>query len=350
MRLHNTWLHGPGVVWGFGVQLDTTHGEIKVQPGLALDGAGRELHLDADACLNVAAWFDAHRKDAGFAFNETVAQILFDAHVVLRFKACLTRQVPALAEPCDGAGVSTAYSRIFETVEILLVPGKTPARTMPYHRLRLLFGLDAPVLDSGKVVDGDQEVLDARRNLDSLRRFAALDVIDLQPPGDQADLSVAIADVTGITLTKAGTSLTLAAGTVDPTVRPSHVATSTIEELLVDGLPLDGTPTVKPGTVKIDETGKTVTFEVTADLADKTVTKDVFSLSHFDDPTGWTARNITSASYDSGTKIVTVKFTGTIAGKLVRLVATATGASPILGTNLLPLNYGRDFVHSQKRS
>ena len=349
LRLHSAWLHGPGVVWGFAVNLDTAHGEIQVKPGLALDGAGRELHLDAEACLDVAAWFNAHKKDAGFVFSETALQIQFDAHVVLRFKACLTRQVPALAEPCDNAAISTAYSRIYETVEILLVPGKAPARVTPYHRLRLLFGLDAPTLDSGgKVVAGDQDVLDARKDLDSFRRFAALDVTDLRPPGDHADLSVVLADVAGIALTKAGAALTVAAGTVDPTVRPSHVATSTIEELLNGAPQQDGTVTVKPGTVKIDEGGNTVTFDVTADLATKTVTPAAFSLTHFDDPTGWTARPVTDAKYDSGT--VTVTFTGAIAGKLVRFIATASGPAPILGTDLLPFNHGRDFVHSKKRS
>jgi hypothetical protein len=113
MWLHNSWLHREGVVWGFDVQLDTDHGEIRVKPGLALDAAGRELHLKQDACLNAAAWFEAHREDAGFEFTEDDTSITFDAHVVIRFKTCLTRQVPALSEPCEGGGTGTAYSRVF---------------------------------------------------------------------------------------------------------------------------------------------------------------------------------------------------------------------------------------------
>src|SRR5262245_19461753 len=66
MWLHNQWLHGAGVVWGFGVLMPRKdrayQGEIRVRPGLALDALGRELHLDADACLNVASWFTDRRK------------------------------------------------------------------------------------------------------------------------------------------------------------------------------------------------------------------------------------------------------------------------------------------------
>src|ERR1041384_2672688 len=49
MRIHNAWLHRAGVVWGFGVKVDLLHGEIRVMPGLALDAAGHELHLEAEA-------------------------------------------------------------------------------------------------------------------------------------------------------------------------------------------------------------------------------------------------------------------------------------------------------------
>ena len=67
MRLHNTWLHREGVAWGLGVtRPDTFVDEIRVTRGLATDGLGRELYLEKDACLNVPAWFEAHKDDAGF--------------------------------------------------------------------------------------------------------------------------------------------------------------------------------------------------------------------------------------------------------------------------------------------
>ena len=123
MRLHNAWLHREGVVWGFDVRLDTARGETRVLKGLALDAAGHELHLEGDACVNVGQWFAAHRDDADFDPDKTETGVRFTAYVCVRFKACLTRQVPAMLEPCDNAaGNGTAYSRVFETVEILLRP------------------------------------------------------------------------------------------------------------------------------------------------------------------------------------------------------------------------------------
>src|SRR5205085_4091937 len=195
MRLHNAWLHREGVVWGLDVQLDTARGEVRVLKGLALDAAGHELHLEGDACVNVGQWFAAHRDDADFDPDKTETGVRFTAYVCVRFKACLTRQVPAMLEPCDNAaGNGTAYSRVFETVEILLRPGGAPLKTRPYHHLRLLFGLEDAQDEHGVVTKGDQEVLDARAAVQALHaderpaallrafhRFAALDEIDLRP-------------------------------------------------------------------------------------------------------------------------------------------------------------------------
>src|SRR5690349_7074639 len=88
MRLHNAWLHRDGVVWGLKVELDTEHGEVRVLPGLALDGAGHELHLEADACVNVGAWFEKHKDDDGFEVTESDGEFTFDAHVTISHRAC----------------------------------------------------------------------------------------------------------------------------------------------------------------------------------------------------------------------------------------------------------------------
>src|SRR5438094_9849942 len=60
MRLHNAWLHRAGVVWGLGLEVDSETGEIKVEPGLALDAAGHELHLDRLMCVRVGDWYRNH--------------------------------------------------------------------------------------------------------------------------------------------------------------------------------------------------------------------------------------------------------------------------------------------------
>jgi hypothetical protein len=351
VRLHNAWLHREGVVWGYDVRRDDQRGEIRVLPGLALDALGRELHLDQDACVNVAAWFAARRRDPGFAFEETPEQIRFDAHVLLLFKACLTRQVPAISEPCEGAPGGTQYSRVFETVEILLRPGPPPpSPPLPYHRLRLMFGLDDPVVKDGKIVEADQAVLDAPPNLESFRRFAALDEIDLRPPEDRKEFPVVLAALRGLTLKKAGESLTLAGGDVHVAVRPSHVATSAIQELLAGAFGSGGGPVILPSSFRLDEATKSISFTASADLAPSSVGKDAFSLSFFDPAAGWQNRNLTNPAYDAPTRAVTMKYTGNLGGTLVLFIAKGSGPAPLLGANLAPLNNGRDFVHRQKRS
>jgi len=350
MWLHNAWLHREGVVWGFGVELDTEHGEIRVKPGLALDLLGRELHLEQDACLSVAAWFEAHREDAGFEFTEDPASITFNAHVVIRFKTCLTRQVPALSEPCEGGATGTAYSRVFETVEIFLRPGSAPERSLPYHRLRLLFGLDQPRVDEdGAVVEADQAVLDAPANLDSFRRFAALDEIDLTLP-DAEEYPVALANLNAITLSKSASGLTLAGGSVDVSVRPAHVATAAAQELLCGKLESRGGPVADPTSVHLDEAAQTLSFQASTALAAASVQAAAFSLTCFDETTGWQTAAINSTSYDDATRTVSIGFAGPLGGTLVRFIANGSGPQPLLGANLIALNNGNDFVHTQERS
>jgi hypothetical protein len=355
MRLHNTCLHGEGVVWGFDVRLDSDKGEIRVLPGLALDRIGRELHLDADACLNVAAWFAAYREgDRFFDEDPNDGQITFDAHVVIHFKTCLTRQVPALSEPCENAGTTTAYSRVFETVEILLRPGHPPASPAPpYHRLRLLFGLEQPRLDEdGDILAGDQDVLDAPKDLDSFRKFAAFDEIDLKPP-DATEFAVTLAQITGITLAKNGEQLKLTGGEVDVTVRPSHVATATIQELLCGSLTLAGSALVVAGSVEFDTGANRITFQVTAPLDPAGVTPAQFSVT-FLDAAGWQHATISAANLDAPSNTVQVDLDDTAAlpqpDRIVRFIAKGSGPEPLVGADAVPFNNGRDFVHMQKWS
>src|SRR5262249_40073332 len=98
-----------------------------------------------------------------------------------------TRPVPAIVEPCAGVENDTAYSRVFETIELLLRPGLAPAKDRAYHRLRVLFALEP---DSAPYADVQVARLaimalppEQQRTayLDALRRFAAFDEIDLAP-------------------------------------------------------------------------------------------------------------------------------------------------------------------------
>jgi hypothetical protein len=214
MRLHNAWAHGWGVLWGLGVSVDLTKGEIAVAPGLALDGRGRELHNDLPQCVNVGRWFAAHRDDAGFVFTDNGGSgVTFDAHVRLRHRACLTSPVPALADSCGGGSASTAYSRVHETVVIELVPGLAPPTPARHHLLRVLAGLDAAATDgSGNVLPADQQALDARAAIaaaaaadrvataaQALHGIAVLDTLAETTAQDEDDAEAALFPAAGPT-------------------------------------------------------------------------------------------------------------------------------------------------------
>lgn len=396
MRLHNAWLHGAGVVWGLKVRFNDRK-ELQVDPGLAVDAAGHELHLDVPVCVDVGQWYDKHKDDKRLVVTPTADGVSFDAHVVVRFRACLTRQVPALAEPCVGAETDTAYSRAFETVDVLLVPGKAPSSPPPYHRLRLLFMLDDLLPAGGPPSAADQQVLTERAQIFALppaqqpaaylaafRRFAALDEIDLGPaaiPDGQRgslfpvvdDAPVVLADIAGIALAGTTGSWTVTPGTVNPSVRPSHVATSTIQELLCGPLfaaagtpapgptppPTDaGGPRVDPASVT--RTGRRVVFTTTAPLHAASVDPRAFVVTSFGNE-GWNTIEIRTATFSAAENTVTLDLREDPADNVARLIAYGTGPTPLLGTNLVPLagtaggppgtlHDGHDFVAMLRRS
>ncbi|HXK14620.1 MAG TPA: hypothetical protein VNH45_08805, partial [Gaiellaceae bacterium] len=96
MRLHSAWLHREGIVWGLDVELVDDKREIAVEPGLALDSTGRELHLDVRCCMDIAAWYDEHTDEVTAETLED-GSITFDGRVELAFCSCGTRPVPAIA-------------------------------------------------------------------------------------------------------------------------------------------------------------------------------------------------------------------------------------------------------------
>jgi hypothetical protein len=367
VRLHNAWLHGPGVVWGLGVEAPprsasdpALSGEIQVLPGLALDRLGHELHLDQPACVDVGAWYAQQKEALGdptlggaAVVDEGTGEVTAQLRVEARFRACLTRQVPALAEPCDGGGgTDTAYSRAFETVELKLVPGlatpvddREPGR---YPRLRLLFGLLAPA-DPASPAPWEQEVLDARAAiatgaelLAALRRFAALDGIALGPgtapsgrrllfpggPGADEDAPVVLADLRDVRLARDGDRHRMTAVEIRPEVRPSHVATSTIQELhrwpeLGAGAPT-ASATFSADPPRVVLRSQTLPFDP-ASVEENSISVTALV------PDGWIDMELESLTVDAAEKEVEIILRERPpAGSVVRLLARGTGATPLL--------------------
>jgi hypothetical protein len=146
------------------------------------------------ACVDVGAWYEKHQHDEDLKTKPgDGGAVVFDAHVCAIFRTCLDRQVPALAEPCDGSGSETAFSRVVETIELKLVPGLAAetAWEQPYRRLRLLFGLvdarpgnqeDADLLSRRDAIANSPAADQPKELLALFRELAASDVLDMEPP------------------------------------------------------------------------------------------------------------------------------------------------------------------------
>ncbi len=374
LRLHNAWLHGAGVVHGLGIEAHPEESELRVQPGLALDGCGRELRLDAAACVDVGAWFERHREDV--EATEDGPRRRFAAHVGARFRSCLTRQVPAIAEPCGGGGGGdTAYSRVVDTVELLLIGGRAPEQALPYHRLRVLFGLEPQGDDDAEVAAARDAILalpaadQPTALLTAFRRFAAFDVAELGPAAVPAgeprqivpalpDGVLALGDLDVVVEPGAAGGWRLVSAGVDISARASHVATSTIQELLCGRL--GAAAPVSSGGAHIDSVtvdGTVITLRADAPLLPASVAAHALTISMFDDATGWSGAAIAKVDYHEPAQSIVVVLEKAPEG-LLRVIARGTGIAPLLDADHKPLAGapgdppptapdGRDFVHME---
>jgi hypothetical protein len=380
MRLHNAWLHREGVVWGLNVAFND-HNELTVAPGLALDAAGRELHLDRLACLDLGQWYAANKADTRFTFDADGDGKRFSLHVVARFKACLTRPVPAIAEPCacGCAQTDTAYSRVFETVELLLRPGLSTSKDRGYHRLRILFLLEKDNQDKYDDVRKRREAIQAlpaveqpAAYLQALREFAALDEINLKPQAATASepasifpedpTEVLLADIADIVVKpNASGGWTLAAPIPTPvvTVRPSHIATATIQELLCGPLFRGSASPTGPTVTDAELVKDTIQLRISRPVAVGSVKTAAFSVSSYNDKNknGWSKIKIKALTQDGDS--LWIVLTNAPTGDPVRLIVHGTGPTPLLAAdNHLPLGApgaggaddGVDFVKMFKRS
>jgi hypothetical protein len=312
LRLHNAWLHGPGVVWGYRVSFQTASRELWVDPGLALDSLGRELNLGARLCLDLDKWYEANRDRLGDG------DVVLD--VTVRHRACLDRPVPAVMGECDDSPES-AYSRVQETVQVdLEEPVDRPPTT--FLRLRAALGqIAGPVEDA------------------ALAELVALDSLDLELPEDDPPVVVA-----RVTVAVQNGRPDIADDAIDHGIRRVHIPTMLLTELLAAHAPAG--PHLDEGDVRWDD-DQHMSIGVGAPLHEPTLAGNV--AAHRWDADHWAVLDVTPSF--AGGRLVLDLGEAIAAGTLVRVVVSGSGPTPVtadVGGRPVPL--AGDVVLTIERS
>jgi hypothetical protein len=352
--LHNAWLHGPGAVWGLGVEVTPANNEVVVNPGLALDGNGRELHVGERLCVDLGRWYAERRPPDLEVTEEADGSIRFTAHVRLCAQQCLDRPVPSVSEPCEGSDLGTAYSRTVEQALPELAGGAAPvAPVAPYPLLRQLAGqlemTDQVVRDAAEAIaaatDRPAEILRA------LRRLAALDTVDLAPEGGVGEMypvagdgCLVLAQIEAHLQPDDDRWAVVDDTTVDNSVRPAHVRTATIQELLLGepaalaSLRRTATRAAEPPRAAGAElSGSHLNVTFTRPLLAATVGPAAFTVTALR-ATGWSAVAVTRAVPDADGTTVTLTLRSAPRTRPVRVVAAGAGPTPLLSVDGRPLS------------
>ncbi len=309
LRLHQAWQHGAGVVWGYDVEVVADSSELQVDAGLAIDGLGREVALATPYCIDVAQWLD--EQVAADAVEPVVSgdTQTFNAQLILRYRACLARPVPAMSTSCDNSGNDVAYSRVLETGELELRPyrnGDAGAPEPPDDTRGDEFAeLRALVRDGVVGVDATSESWLAAFRTVAARVTAAMGPPAFLPGGTPTSTrlfpvdepgEILLADLPGLQIVTTPTGPTLVAPTIDLSVRRTHVPTWILEELLAEFLTghAGGAPAADAGGPRVESVtlaGTTVTVALTADIVEGTLADaiEVRSLDTAAMPAAWSA-------------------------------------------------------------
>ncbi|MEV2227889.1 hypothetical protein AB0H69_04760 [Streptomyces phaeochromogenes] len=373
LMLHQAWQHGPGVVWGLPVRRDGD--ELRVGPGLAVDGLGRELHLESSWCLSLRkwakAWIEKHPEAVGKAeappeAGKQETEIGTGRHrpvkawILAEFASCLDSPVPALADPCDVTRRHDDFSRVVEGARITVTA--TPPRPWhPYHRVRVLLGLEEPGMDdpagreARRVADEVAAVPAgerARALLVAFRRLAAEDATELAPEKDKGEVCPSWAPVTedhaGVVLAALTVEVTEDEGcvevgkaTVDPWVRTAVLPTTTVQELtcaLAPGLigaareeDAGGPRLVRPS-VRWRRENTLLEFRVTKPLAPGSAEVESMQITSLDPGgRGWATDEVARIRItDDGLRVV-VDLDQRPAYETVRVRIRGTGPKPLYG-------------------
>ncbi len=176
--LRNRLLHGYGTATGLRITAKDT--EITVSPGWAVDGLGRDIHIDQDQCADLDKWLG--RKENRAKLEAAISTSPAPAgnpslYLVLAYRECCSDDVPIPGEPCRSEGDTMAPSRITETFDLKFMLAK-PSQ-LEEKAIRLFPGLLARLRVDPAL--GGKTAEQARADLDAAVRGLINPLLGLPP-------------------------------------------------------------------------------------------------------------------------------------------------------------------------
>ena len=350
--LHNAWLHGSGVVWGYPVSCADDQ-MLTIGPGLALDGIGRELMNRTTECDDLYQMAreliesgppKKQRGHEGCCHDEEPPRKQrtdceswsVHARLVATFDTCLTAAVPTVQDPCD----------VTSTRRLVAGRRARPFRAAPRVLSRVLLRVPpgCVLLGLETVGAGDEvgaQAAAARRGVAELpaaeraealdrelRRMARLDSLERRPEGDpgpcevgifpvdEDNSSVPLACVRFTVVERDGCTM-IEDVCVDCSVRTTLLPTCLVQDLTAglapgllgdEDLPSTDGPQVIGERVTVEASGRRIVLPVTAPLMASSVhgSARVHTLSGRRSD-GWERQTIQYTRYDPKRQAIVVR-------------------------------------------
>ncbi|HKK04892.1 MAG TPA: hypothetical protein VKA50_03490 [Gammaproteobacteria bacterium] len=230
---HQYWLHGAGTLAGMAVNVDAPTGtdptkdttvRLLVDPGVGIDGLGREVTIVERYCINLGDWIAAQDRtgleDAFYVLPDSTDGVpSLNLRVMVRYSDCPTALQPVLAWELNAGTDAVQSSRIADSIvlELLTAPPHAPETVYRPWAAHPAIAEDV----SARLTDAEQKHLGASPSpVDQLR---ARLVYGLGPEAN-TDLPGDLAEIARILLA----SLSIAAPATDSTlddivVNPAHI-------------------------------------------------------------------------------------------------------------------------------
>ena len=162
---HQYWLHGYGTLAGLLVSMDpSSHANdtedilvrLHVNPGIAVDGLGREILVHETYCVNLSQWLEA-QSEANLLEGFDSGSNLLWLKVTVRQKDCQLAQQPVLAKKLNISADAVQPSRSADSVQLELIPELPPAADERYSP----WAGHSPIADAVPGLnDAEQQLLD----------------------------------------------------------------------------------------------------------------------------------------------------------------------------------------------